>query len=277
MRKAGYRLERIRPPAGTNAPEPRHLPPPTDEDIRFRIGDWRYTVAATAMVGRPCFGYGPNSWHPFVETARQLLDNPYLDYEGSTLHRLYSTWHPGSIAEAQFPGEVAPPILSQIPANTLFEPWLLPPPPCDDPLNPNCQSAGAPLHGPVSAEDGLKEFERIKTIIESIEQYGYNPGDFPRGLITGILLKHDDQTRFLVTHGQHRTAVLTAMGSKEIEMGIRGDGPSIVDSGEAEEWPHVRSGLVPVETAVSQLARYFRVGGPDDPALVVRGIIERRS
>lgn len=274
LKRVGYRLERIRPPAGTKAPEPRLLPKLTDVDVRFHIGDWRYLVPATLMVGRPCFGYGPNSWHPFVETVAQLLESPDLDYEESMLNRLYSTWHPRTVAESQFPGGDSPdPVLSRLAARTLFEPWLLRPPPCDNPLNPECRASGAPLHGPVDPRVGLEEFARLQTMIDSIERYGYNPDGFPRGLITGIVLKHEGQQRFLVVHGQHRTAVLTAMGHDEIEVGIRRDGPSVVDSSEAAQWPHVISGLVSAETAVAQLARYFRDDAEDDPAFVVRQVI----
>lgn len=274
LKRAGYRLERIRPPAGTKAPEPRRLPRLTDVDVRFHIGDWRYLVSATLMVGRPCFGYGPNSWHPFVETVSQLLKNPDLDYEESVLNSHYSTWQPRTVAESQFPvGNSPEPVLSRLAAHTLFEPWLLQPPPCDNPLNPQCRPSGAPLHGPVDPHEGLNEFARLQTMIDSIERYGYNPDEFPRGLITGIVLKHEGRQRFLVVHGQHRTAVLAAMGRDEIEVGIRGDGPSVVDSSEAEQWPHVIRGLVSAETAVAQLARYFPDEVEDDPAFAVHRII----
>ena len=275
LKRAGYRLERLRQPTAKGPLDARDAPQLTDVDIGFHVGGWRYRVPANLMVGRPCFGYGPNSWHPFVETAKQLLDNPNLDYKDSALNQLYRAWQPETIADAHFPSNMSPhPILSQMPARTLFEPWQLRPPPCDNPLDPKCSIAGSPLHGPVDQELGTKEFTRIQSIIESIERHGYDPDGFPRGLITGILLKHDGQKRFLVVHGQHRSAVLTAMGREEILVGIRGDGPSIIDSNDAENWPHVKSGLVSSEAAIAQLARYFNIGSTDDPAFRVREVVE---
>lgn len=276
LRRAGYRLERIRPARGKRAPESSQIPALRDLDVKFHTGDWRYMVPATEMVGRPCFGYGPDSWHPFVETVKQLLDNPGLHYRESLLSRLYETWQPRTVAEAQFPGQESPhPILREIPARTLFEPWLLRPPPCDDPLDPDCHPPGAPLHGPVNPREGHNEFARLQAMIASIELYGYYPDEFPRGLITGILLKHDGRQRFLVTHGQHRTAVLTAMGRHEIEVGIWGAGPSVVDSSEAERWPHVVSGLISTEAAVAQLTRYFPSEPHHDPAFSVRDAVQK--
>ncbi len=278
LRRAGYRLERIRPRAGANARKPGRLPALTEVDVRFHTGDWRYRVPATLRVGRPCFGYGPNSWHPFVATVAQLLENPDLDYEDSTLHSLYSMWQPLTTAEAQFPrGDSPHPVLARIPAHALFEPWQLRPPPCDNPLNPQCRPSGAPLHGPVDPQEGLKEFGRLQTMIGSIERYGYNPDEFPRGLIAGVLLEHEGRQRFLVTHGQHRTAVLTAMGCDEIEVGIRGDGASVVDSSEAQKWPHVVSGVIPAGAAVAQLARYFPSESHDGQAFKVHDVVRERS
>ena len=261
-RLVGYRIERTRPKRGVDITNFSNAPALTDVDVRFHVGKWRYLAPTTLMVGRPCFGYGPDAWHPYVATARQLLENPSLSYEHSVLRKVYEAWHPPSVSEAQFPGVEAPhPILTRIPAHTLFEPWQLMPEPCDDPLNPECSPSGAPLFGPVGDREGHREFDRLKATIKSISTYGYSPDLFPRGLITGTVLKHEDETRFLVVHGQHRTAVLSAMGVSEIEVGVRGSGPRVVETAEAEKWPHVASGLIPVNVAVAQAARYFDKDG----------------
>ncbi|MEM7475669.1 MAG: hypothetical protein AAF483_11820, partial [Planctomycetota bacterium] len=84
LKRAGFRLERIKPLP--NSPiDLENASNITESDVEYHFGDWRYRVSSTIMVGRPCFGYGLNSWHPFVETIRQLLENPNLAYEESAL------------------------------------------------------------------------------------------------------------------------------------------------------------------------------------------------
>ncbi|MEM7479502.1 MAG: hypothetical protein AAF483_31335, partial [Planctomycetota bacterium] len=183
-----------------------------------------------------------------------------------------------TLAEAHLPGQDSPhQVLTQMSANTLFEPWQHRPPPFDNPLDPKCIRGGAQLHGPLEREAGIKEFVRIKGLMESIEKHGYDPNAFPLGLITGILLKHEGRKRFLVIHGQHRTAILTAMGHEEILVGSRREGPATIDSSDAENWPHVKSGLISKEAAVLQFSRHFSCDQEDGPAFRVRDLVRKHD
>ena len=222
------------------------------------------------LVGRPCFGYGSDSWHPYVAAIRELLDNGSLRYEDSVLRLHFERWQPASIAEAHFPnGVFSDTVLSQIPARTLFEPWLKWVAPCDDPLNPKCQPSGSRLFGPVSQAQGQSSFSRLRRMLHSVQKYGYRPDAFPRGLIGIVVLRHLGKQRYLVVHGQHRAAVLAALGRDTIEVGIHRAFPVVIDSGSAELWPHVSSGFIPREVAVRQLERYFPSGTEEDAACTV--------
>lgn len=275
----GYRIERTRPRRGDSMPTRSGLASLKDaDDLRFRIGDWHYEVFLQELVGRPCFGYAPDSWHPYVATVRELVDDASLRYRDSVLRLHFERWQPSSIAAAHFPnGELSNTVLSQIPARTLFEPWLKEAPPCDDPFNPKCHRSGAPLFGPLTPAQGQSAFSRLQKMLQSVQKFGYRPDAFPRGLIGIVVLRHRGKERYLVGHGQHRAAVLAALGHVTIEVGIHRTLPKVIDSAEADHWPHVSSGLIPKEIAVRQLERYFPSGTERDPALkVARQVLHSR-
>ena len=264
---AGFKLERVRPRRWSL---PTHVGPSENleeiDDLVFRIGDWRYEIPLSKAVGRPCFGYGPDSWHPYVAAVKELLEEPKISYDDSVLKRHFEEWQPRSVAESHFPGELSPhPILERIPAPSLFEPWLRRPPPCDEPLNPRCRPAGSPLFGPLTPERGKDELHRLRRTLRSIERYGYQPDGFPRGLIKVAVLRHAGENRYLIAHGQHRAAVLAALDQKNVVVGIHRELPPLIDSGEAPKWPHVVDGTLDSSTALAMLERFFILDGKSTP------------
>ncbi len=68
-----------------------------------------------------------------------------------------------------------------------------------------------------------------------------------------MVLRHQGRERYLVGHGQHRAAVLAALGHDTIEVGIHRTLPWVIDSAEADRWPHVSSSLIPKDVAIRQL------------------------
>lgn len=240
------------------------------EDIRFRTGDWTYSAPIDLMVGRPIFGYGQPSWHPFVAASKELLADIDAPYETSVLRRFYDSFTPKTIAEAHF--LKAPSPLDRVPTRSLFEPWMLFPAPFSDPFGQHFPS-GSPLFGPLNMGDGRAQWRRLRASVKSILEYGYRPELFPRGRINVSVLRSRGSERYLVGHGQHRVAVLAAMGMKRIRVGIHANVPSVIDESEVHLWPHVRSGFLGAEIAVAELRRYFCLG-EDDPALKIRAACE---
>lgn len=266
LRRMGYRLERTRPTRREIA-EFGGSPPLTmiedAKDVRYRTIDWTYSAPVSLLVGRPVFGYGSQSWHPLVAACKQLLDDPDTPYEDSLLRRFYSVYTPQTIAEAYFLEDAGP--LGSVPAHSLFEPWALSPPPFDDPFATEAPS-GSLLFGPVPDSVGIAAWARLKASVDSIIDYGYQPELFPRGRIGVIVLRSGAEERYLVAHGQHRAAVLAAMGVGRLEVAIHPTLPSVVDEREARAWPYVVSGFITESQAVETLRRYFNA--PDaDPAL----------
>jgi hypothetical protein len=102
-------------------------------------------------------------------------------------------------------------------------------------------------HGPVSDALGAIEFRRIAHLVISIGRYGFDRvGD--DGVQVDILLRGDEK-RFVNCGGQHRTAVMDAMGAAHVPARRR----NIVNRDDAAAWPNVRSGL----WTLAEALRYF--------------------
>lgn len=269
--KLGWRLVRIRPTRRETTEAERAVAHCAIEDVdefRFRTSDWVYSIPVEQLVGRPIFGYGPQSWHPFVAASAELLEDIDTPYERSILKRFYETFTPQTIADACSLNDPGP--LADVPARSLFEPWRLSPPPFDDP-HASTYPPGSPLFGPMSGPRGEAQWRRLRERVKSILAYGYQPELFPRGLIRVTVLKSGQEQRYLVGHGQHRAAVLAAMGHERIDAGVHSTDPLVIDEAEAHLWPHVRSGFLSTERAVAMLRRYFATPG-SEPALRIGAV-----
>ena len=276
LHTAGYRVVRTRPSRQDLAHDSTDESTPIEgqEDLRFRFHQWVYDAPIELMVGRSAYSYGRDGWHPFVAAAREVLADPEISYEESVLRKLYEGFTPETVAQLQFPGEAAAiDVLDRIPAHTRFDAWLLREPPYSSPLDAprltvsrvvkgtvRTRQGGSRLNGPVTRQQGVDAHERLKRRVAGLSKYGYRPNLFTAGRIRVIVLRHDGAERYLVVHGQHRVGILAAMAHERLEVAIAPGMPPVIDSADAEEWPHVRSGLISADDAVTQLSRYFVPG-----------------
>ncbi len=268
LKRFGLGLERTRPtPEDVERGRPKVYVPLIEDvdDFRFRHNDWMYSAPLTKMVGRPLFGYGPQSWHPLVAGCLELIAYPDMPYQDSVLRRFYQTFAPATIAEAYGLNDPGP--LADVPAASLFEAFYLPRPPYDDPFCTDFPS-GTPVFGPQSEKDGEIEWKRLRSAVLSVQQYGYRPDLFERGLATATILKSQGEVRYHIHHGLHRTAVLAALGVERMDIGVYARAPWVIDESEAHLWPYVKSGFLTEEQAIATLRRYF-VTPENDPALKI--------
>lgn len=109
------------------------------------------------------------------------------------------------------------------------------------------------LCGPVSERKLEVESNRLLRIMESIEDQGYARNDSSDGDIRATALVSDDKWVWLVTHGHHRVAVLSALGYDKFPVRIN----LVIRRDEAEYWPHVVSGLYTRPQALKVFDRIF--------------------
>lgn len=259
---SGHKLVRTQAPIHT-VQTGIHEDAPSSRDVAFRNSAWRYSVPTSHMVGRPCFSYAPEGWHPFVATIREMMEHGVTGYEGSVLEAFYDQFQPETIADASTPvGESAAiEELSQFKAQSLFEPWFMREPPFNRPQDPSCQPPGSPMFGPRSPTEGRRSYARLADSLKSIEQYGYQPARFERGRIGVSLLLDPPHVRYLVIHGQHRLAVLVAKGVESVEVCIYPGMPPVIHVDDVEQWPYVANGLISADAALAMFRRYFENDG----------------
>jgi hypothetical protein len=208
-------------------------------------------------------GFGPARWHPYSETARSILRGERDGYRGSLLERYYQVWWPQDSASAVIGLACSARSLRSVPPHGYYAvPWLDHTPdgalsmteawhnrdPSEHGSGPtSIEDMGFNGHGPVSDPLGAMEFRRIARLIGSIGRHGFDRiGD--DAVQVDILLRGDEK-RFVNCGGQHRTAVMDAMGAADVPARRR----NIVNRDDAASWPNVRSGLWSLAGAL----RYF--------------------
>jgi hypothetical protein len=208
-------------------------------------------------------GFGRARWHPFSETALSILHGEAQGYQGSILERYYHVWQPADAASAVIGLPCSARTLRSVPPHGYYAvPWLDVAP--DAALSmteswhsrdlsqqghgPTCiGDLGFNGHGPVAEPLGETEFRRIARLVRSIGRRGFDrPGS--DGVQVDILLR-GDESRFVNCGGQHRTAVMDAMGAEHVPARRR----HVVDRDHAADWPNVRSGL----WTLAEALRYF--------------------
>lgn len=254
-RWSGYAL--VRTPA---VPDVTRLDAPTDavfahRDFIFEVPLERCRYLYGGTYG-PQVGMNPatTGWHPFVAVLHELAARPDLTYEDSVLARFYQRFQPQRQVEVLFPRDVVaalgPSELDRYPMARGFTPLV--------PWQPQVSQDGGehglgPEHGhqsfgPVSAEKGNLEFQRLRATFVSIRDRGYRP-ELADGEIAGMFVLRGADYRFVVRAGHHRLAALAALGHATVRVGFFKRDPRAVNVESLELWPLVRQGVYPQDLA----------------------------
>jgi hypothetical protein len=196
--------------------------------------------------------------NPLYMTSVQLLESPSLPVEQTELykfHRMNKVKSLGDLFGVSF--------LTDVPHQYVFLPWL--------------------HYRPVSKYrdiafidfDVSEKVEKIKDLIYSIQKHGYVPDKFPdrKGGIVGYMLSNQDAKHTYIVSGNHRVAVLSAMGipfdvlpetGRSIKpRDVEGVGvdyknfPEEFSSDTIARWPSVSSGVLTEDQALTILNRYL--------------------
>lgn len=227
---------------------------------------FRCPIAQCTVVNGFSFIHG-RSWHPFVEAMRSYIESDYSrPYSGSSLELFYRKWTPTNSLQALIGAHCGPAILSRYPAYAMHSPWL--------DINPEERQAfmsrmirdenrwsgvdgvdasqGYGLHGPVSSRKGEIEYQRLTRTMNSIRRHGYNRR-LSGGDLTVVAIEKDGDYRFCIAHGQHRIAVMAALGERHIPVTIN----KVVRVSEIDHWPQVYRGVWSAEEAQVYIDHLF--------------------
>lgn len=194
------------------------------EDVKKLDGVTQYSGVLLLDVNKIFWGYG--YYFP--------VHNPYimeLKYPGF-LDFFYKNYQPSSVYDAWFPRYVD----SEIPKDVFVDrriPWLpwnagegyLP----SNGLAGTEFTQGVALRGPVSRQKLYREKFRIHSLFERIKSEGYRPD--LHGHINGQFFVDGQSWSFVCCGGNHRLAVLAALGHKKIPVvgNFQLDGGLIID------------------------------------------------
>jgi hypothetical protein len=229
---------------------PRRLP----DSIKKGSEDPYFTpfkVDIISITSRVGFSYENAGWHPFVQTLKEYEENPDLNYEDSSLARLYNNYQPNNIQEVLIDHIQTPqkPFCDWPPVNDLIK-WVWV-------LNENSvriylnrikkthDKDGWIFFGPHTPEYGKKEFQRLIGVYESIKANGYQSEITDMDPVNGYFLKKGKNTRFVLLQGNHRVSALKALGYSNVDVIIRRGHPAVIDWDDLYKWTQDCGGIYP--------------------------------
>lgn len=230
------------------------------------------TLRTLAPLGFPL---GRNATHPYVETARQWLTGSHTTYFGSALCAYYDAIQPRNGAELLGSGALfrGSRLERMTPIETAY-PWHRAPGPSVEQyrrrwIHGDSKEHGVergrtlawPIVGPISHEDGEHNFSRIVHLVESVKDTGFDPNGRGTGHVTGTVLHDGSRLVVAVGGGQHRVAVLDALGYAAVPVLLHPR--RLVSRTSVSEWPGVRSGAFSVEQALAVFDRLLGGGLPE--------------
>ncbi|HRO85693.1 MAG TPA: hypothetical protein PK110_12785 [Niabella sp.] len=202
------------------------------------------------------------SRNPFVKTIVDYSNNKTSDYNSSFIKAYYESYMPQNACEVLRLSDNEQ--LKQIPAYGYILPW-------DNQdvteilkireriaLNENRQegkqidiSAGYTDFGPVDAEKGEIELNRMIRTFKSIKKQGYKEKPYlSDGGIRGYFLTgDDDEWCFIVKAGKHRAYALSALGYQNIPVVIDNNIGMIKRLDDLRFWPQLSCGIFSEEEA----------------------------
>jgi hypothetical protein len=108
-----------------------------------------------------------------------------------------------------------------------------------------------------AGEQATHDVERLWTLITSIQTRGYQRHSGPDGDITcEALVSQEGKLRFQLISGNHRAAVLVALGQTRVPIRV----VRFVTNERAEEWPKVQSGVFSLGGALERFDKFFSKG-----------------
>ncbi len=208
------------------------------------------------------FGQG---WHFLVETLEQYKKNRSIKYEDTALAKYYECYQPQNLLEALF-GKNKTDNDSDFLALTKYRsPQNAPMPWTPMKMVTKSFKRNSGDYGPKDkfSNYGIHRMRRLISIYGSIKENGFDEeknseiGDH----IKGILLKRNNEYKFLVVNGNHRIAALSALGYQKVSVRSCKKFPSIIDIDNCPNWPCVKKGIYNENAARKILLHYFEENG----------------
>lgn len=219
----------------------------------------RGSVAAFACPVAACrllngFSFGIGGWNPFTATALDAMIYRQERYAGSLLEQFYRVWQPQNAAAAVAGIDRVAEALADLPPHLFYlSPWRTDTAAAvrgeveawyhRDMVQLGHSGFTIPRHGfkhhgPVDPALGEVEFARVARMTAT-----FSEGDYDRrhGEVRVLMLRRDDEVRFVNRGGLHRMAALDALGATHVPAVLQA--PIVVDIADLHDWSQVARGV----------------------------------
>jgi hypothetical protein len=245
----------------------------------YRYNDQKYLcdtyLDSIISGGFNAFDFSSNNLDPFSLTVQLYSKGECKHYQGSPLEHFYNSWQPQTLAQvAGLPTPQENHLLSTFPENAPPFPWdtgsvgsqravRLKKLPQHKVRLANTPPRGFFYYGPADVAFGEATFNRLVTIYESINRYGYQPNKYGDYIKARVLMK-ENKYKVFVRSGKHRIAVLRGMEYKKVPIlyGSSQNTPSIVRREDSFFWANVISGFYSETEALQIFDRIFNGVAP---------------
>lgn len=220
-----------------------------------------FQVSSRIVGNKLGFNYSSEGWSiitAFLAEIRRQKAPADLDHLPPVIHEFYARYTPATLADIYgIHDSNSAYFRRKIPGEFLL-PW------CLRQFVRKAYPRGWHFSGPATPSEIRERAGNILGVYRSIEARGYDPTKYSgRGVDAhprGFFLRSGDAYRFVILGGNHRAAVLAALGYETIPVTFRGDYPRVIDVAAAADWPQVRQGNLTVGEARRTLLHYFRDG-----------------
>jgi len=194
--------------------------------------------------------------NPLVMTTKELLLDPKIQLEETSLFKFFQIFKPKNLMEVFLLNTEDNHIrdfsrLSNLNQYTLFYPWFHKYP----------QRFLVPgMFGPKDISFPKLRYIRLKNLIYLIQKYDYIPSKDDQ--ICGYKLVNDNDYRFVITAGSHRSSVLKAL-NKKTHIAVRFDDLRVnknffeIRIQDIKSWPGVSSGYISTKEAERMFLGFF--------------------
>lgn len=217
------------------------------------------------------FFFAKSNWHYHTKMVEKIVNHFNVRYKGSLLEDFYLKYQPKTLNDFYFTTKIYEDldesdldILNQdITKYKQNSPWsdvrLL------EKMDQKHEHGLERFHGiqsfgPVTKEKGELELNRLKSTYKSIYENGYQPDRF-EGQIKGYFLKHNNNYRFMITNGIHRTAILAALNFEQVPVMFEPNFPRVIDFNDIKNFPQVRNKVFSVNLTQKIFLSYFEDKG----------------
>jgi hypothetical protein len=116
--------------------------------------------------------------------------------------------------------------------------------------------------GPSSDEFIEEEYKRIIALYEILKVSGYTPRKYPHSYVGGtILIRENGETKFIVMQGNHRVAILSHLGYRNINVRLIPSSLKYVYEKNVYEWIMVKKNLCNEKDAIKIFNLFFEENG----------------